>query len=442
MTNGRSNIVALFAAVTWLVPSTVEAQRVAVSYSQFPFPHLTEVINLGTAVAESREPRVAIGSPVFTSDGRFLLLRFRRSPGLPPLLEIRDLVTGFRTPLDLQFEPRHAHPRRLAVYGLTPMGVARLDEGGLRPYAACDGLTTDVELTVDGSRLLVLCGGLNGSIVTIDEATGVRLSVRVLDTGTTLASGLALNADGSQALVIRHLFGPAPTELVLFDVATGAEIIATPMPGPPPPAPFAGPGIGRIVSVTPSRDAVVVTRRWFLDYPGLPPMNHNQTHLLELATLAPRGQLAVPYELRSIAISPDGGRAFVASDNLLPQSGLIQDLDLRTGQQTAGVSVAFTSALGAAFAPLAPTLQPAVVNGQQVTIAWSLAAHSPAAQRFVIHVGSRSGATDLGTRDVGDATSLTVPGVPPGRYFVRMTAVNFTGTSSPSTELIVDVPGQ
>ena len=106
------------------------------------------------------------------------------------------------------------------------------------------------------------------------------------------------------------------------------------------------------------------------------------------------------------------------------------------------MSDATTSALGAAFVPLAPTLQPAEVIGQQVTISWSLAAHSPAAQRFVLHVGSRSGATDLGTRDVGDATSLTVPGVPPGRYFVRMTAVNFTGTSSPSTELIVDVPGQ
>jgi hypothetical protein len=53
------------------------------------------------------------------------------------------------------------------------------------------------------------------------------------------------------------------------------------------------------------------------------------------------------------------------------------------------------------------------------------------------------GRNDLGTVDVGaGVTSFTVAGVPPGRYFVRMKAVNFTGTSSPSTELIIDVPGQ
>ena len=395
MTNGRSWIVALFVAMTWLVPSAVGAQRVAVSYGNF-FGFSTEVINLGTGVVESRDPRIAGGRPVFTSDGRFLLLRFRDAGGLPRLLEIRDLVTGSRTPLDLQFVPHHAHPRRLAVYGLASGVVARLDLTGLRPYASCNGAAWDVELTVDGS----------------------------------------------QALVARGVAG-AGTELVLVDVATGTQILSTPMPGPPPPAPFSGPGLGYIVSVTPSRDAVVITNRWFYDEVGRPgPARlHYRTQILGFATLAPRLELAVPYDPHFMEISPDGGHAFVASNDLLRPFGQLQDLDLRTGQQTVGVST-LTSALGAAFAPLAPTLQPAEVIGQQVTIAWSLAAHSPAAQRFVLHVGSRSGATDLGTRDVGDATSLTVPGVPPGRYFVRMTAVNFTGTSSPSTELIVDVPGQ
>jgi hypothetical protein len=176
MTNGRAFIVSLFAAVTWLVPSAVGAQRVAVSYSLTPFtPFSTDVINLGTGVVESREPRVARETPIFTSDGRFRLLRFDRSGGLPPLLEIRDLVTGFQTSLDLPFEPRHAHPRRLAVYGLTAGGLARLDAAGVHAYAACDGSPREIELTVDGSRLLVLCQ--SGAIESIDEATGARLGV-------------------------------------------------------------------------------------------------------------------------------------------------------------------------------------------------------------------------------------------------------------------------
>jgi hypothetical protein len=141
-----------------------------------------------------------------------------------------------------------------------------------------------------------------------------------------------------------------------------------------------------------------------------------------------------------MAISPDGSRAFVISNLTVSRpTGWIQDLDLRTGQPTAAMNVADVSALGAASAPLPPTLQ-ATVNGQRVTLSWNLAAHSPAAQRFGIHAGSRSGASDLGTIDVGFATFVSVATVPPGRYFVRVTATNVTGTSSPSTEVVIDVP--
>ena len=435
MTNRHSWMVALFAIVTSLVPSTlVEAQRVAVSYSPgafTPSSPRTELINLGTGVLEMHEP-FASGTPVFTSDGRFLLLRFTDASG-SGRLEIRDLITGFRSSLDLTFYPSRAHPRRLAVYGYIPGGVGRLDTTGLRPYTSC--APGQIELTVDGSRLLVFCQ--NGNIESIDETTGAL--VAIVAAGPTAAPGFAINADGSRALVVR--VAPGVNDLVLFDIATGTEIMSTPMPGPAPPAQYSGPGFGRIVGVTPSRDAVVVTTRWFNS--GLPGLatNYFRTQLLEFATLAPRRQLAVPYDPQVMAISPNGERAFVGSSYPGRGLGALLDLDLGTGQQTALVS-AMTFALGAAFPPLAPTLHPPVVNGEEVTIGWSLAAHSPEAQRFLIHVGSRSGAIDLGTLDVGGNTSLTVPGVPPGRYFVRVTATNITGPSSPSTEVVIEVPAR
>ena len=267
----------------------------------------------------------------------------------------------------------------MPCYGLASGVVARLDLTGLRPYASCNGAAWDVELTVDGSRLLVLCE--SGDIESIDEATGVRFGVVAAGT-TAEPRGFAINADGSQALVARGVAG-AGTELVLFDVATGTQVISTPMPGPPPPAIFSGPGVGRIVSVTPSRDAVVVTNRWFYDDVGMPgPIRlYYRTQILDFATLAPRLELAVPYDPHFMEISPDGERAFVGSNDIIRLGGALQDLDLRTGQQTVGVS-ALTNALGAAFAPLAPTLQLVELNGQRVTLSWSLAAHSPAAQRF------------------------------------------------------------
>ena len=420
-----------------LSASSVEAQRLAVGYSVFLNPTTLEVVNLGTGVVESREQKSFSGPALFSSDGRFLVLSVF-SPTAPSL-EVRDLVTGFRTLIQTPLRPLRAHPRRLAVYGLVAGVVTRLDPTGLRPYDACGGApASTLALTVDGSRLVVSCG--SGTIESLDESTGTRLST--FNVGTSPSLGFAINSDGSRALVIRS--ATSVTELVLYDVASGTEIAAAPMPGGAPPAPFSGPGTGSIWSTVPGGDAVVVSRSWSFDPgPGAPLIHYRRTNLVEFDTLASRTELAVPYGVHSMAISPDGLRAIVASNDIRPGAA-IQDLDLRTGQPAVqvNISIGFAS-VGGVFPPLPPTVPPATVNGQRVTISWSLPAHSPPADRFVIHAGSRSGASDLGTVDLGgSATSFTAAGVPPGRYFIRMTAVNFTGTSSPSAEVIVDVPSQ
>ena len=95
-------------------------QRIALTYSPFAFTTYTDVMNLGTGVVETRETRGLNGSPVFTSDGRFLLLRFFDAAGTSSLVEIRDLLTGFRTSLAI----RGRYFVRLAAANVTGTSAA------------------------------------------------------------------------------------------------------------------------------------------------------------------------------------------------------------------------------------------------------------------------------------------------------------------------------
>ena len=46
----------------------------------------------------------------------------------------------------------------------------------------------------------------------------------------------------------------------------------------------------------------------------------------------------------------------------------------------------------------------------------------------------------LAAASLGRVTSFAGPDVPPGRYFVRVRAVNANGTSAPSNDVVIDVP--
>jgi hypothetical protein len=101
---------------------------------------------------------------------------------------------------------------------------------------------------------------------------------------------------------------------------------------------------------------------------------------------------------------------------------------------------AFSIAVALAAPPLPPTAFASSVAGRTVNLSWSLPDTSPDATRFVIEVGSRAGAADLARLTVdGTALGFTVPGVPPGRYWVRIRAANYVGTSAPSDEIVIEV---
>jgi hypothetical protein len=106
---------------------------------------------------------------------------------------------------------------------------------------------------------------------------------------------------------------------------------------------------------------------------------------------------------------------------------------------TAGVSGPSAEAVldvGGCASPQPPTMLTFTVTGGTLALGWQPSA-TPGVSYTVI-AGSTSGESDIGQAPLGAATSLTAPGVPPGRYFIRVRAVTACG-SADSNEVDVVV---
>ncbi len=80
-----------------------------------------------------------------------------------------------------------------------------------------------------------------------------------------------------------------------------------------------------------------------------------------------------------------------------------------------------------------------VVQSHVGTLTWTIADLTIATEQFV-EVGFAPGQTIARLSVPAGVTNLTVSGVPPGRYYVRVRSVNGTGLGAPSNEVVVDVP--
>ena len=92
-------------------------------------------------------------------------------------------------------------------------------------------------------------------------------------------------------------------------------------------------------------------------------------------------------------------------------------------------------------APDRPTATRAVATVDTVQIEWTPSARGWRATSYVLDVGSAPGLADLGSLPV-TATSFSASGVPPGRYYLRVRAMNASGASAASDEamLVVMIP--
>jgi len=86
--------------------------------------------------------------------------------------------------------------------------------------------------------------------------------------------------------------------------------------------------------------------------------------------------------------------------------------------------------------PFAPTALASSVSGHTVHLSWKDPGDTTEFElEFGFAPGQRAGAIR-----VGAATSVTIPGVPPGAYYVRVKAVNEVGASPASVDVRVVVP--
>jgi len=91
--------------------------------------------------------------------------------------------------------------------------------------------------------------------------------------------------------------------------------------------------------------------------------------------------------------------------------------------------------------PAAPASLAAAVQGSSVQLTWAEGLPVAQSLRYVLEVGSAQGLRDIFTGlDVGLQTSFGASSVPPGRYYVRVRAGNYSGLSAPSNEVVVQVP--
>ena len=97
---------------------------------------------------------------------------------------------------------------------------------------------------------------------------------------------------------------------------------------------------------------------------------------------------------------------------------------------------------GAAGPPPAPPGTPstfsAIASGSTVTFSWTPATGGAAATAFQLQAGNAPSAANYGVVTVG-GTSLVVPNVPNGTYYVRALAVNAHGASAPTPDAVVAV---
>jgi hypothetical protein len=93
-----------------------------------------------------------------------------------------------------------------------------------------------------------------------------------------------------------------------------------------------------------------------------------------------------------------------------------------------------------AVVPGPPQNLAAVVNGNTVTLTWAAPATGGAPTGYIVNASLSPGGAIIASLPVSD-TSLIVSAVPNAVYYVHVRAVNIDGSSGPSNEVVVAVPG-
>lgn len=409
---------ALAAAIIFASTVGADAQRLLLSVAFDAATTVTGFLDVHTGVVTPFSSETNSGG-VFTADGQFLL---RHVGSASPVLRLRHVPSGVETTLPFDFSPVVAHPRQMAMFGYSRGGLARLDASGLTIWSLSCALDPNrqFDMAADGSQLYVLCPAI-GQFVVLDSTSGTL--VREVTVGPPNSTyGFVASPDGAQIVVMRHQ--NLEWELARVDTTSGQTLKARP---------WGGFRFGNSLAAVPGREVLIVPRcAPILELP----CDLSVVGFQSLDTLTHLSSATFYYQVFTTA---DAREAYVASREEDFYHVVVR-FDLRSGTPLNTLRASFLHMAALASLPLPPGQLGAQVSNRAVTLTWQLPAHSPAATGYRLAIGTAAGATNLGSTALGPAETVTATGVPPGRYYVRLHSVNYTGESGPSAELVVAVP--
>lgn len=361
------------------------------------------------------------GVPYITPDGGLMVLLTENpsssgSALLTHSLVVRDLRSGAMSMVPATAQGVLAgSPTRPEVYAHDTTGAVALSAVGARRFRdfTCAPLLS-VATSGDGSRVLFNCGNTPGYV--FDTQSGATLM-----TLPAFADSHGLSPDG------RTLFSVVATatgrSLRRYDVESGlmnAEIALSD-------------NQFRLLFVDPRTGRVFVTGAGGVFDP----------QSLQRLALAVLGEWAFDSGASRAVVWSDAVRIAFGTTIVTHTVTALETDSFGTTFVTSWETLGSDDVVGIVLAsrPAAPAALSATTQGASVSLAWAGGGPAAAVTRFVLEVGSAPGLNDIFTGlDVGLQTSLSASAVPPGRYYVRLRAANYTGLSAPSNEIVVTVP--
>lgn len=423
------------------VPAVTEAQsRVYLARTETCTPECRSSVRAVTpdtlAVTDVATLPIQIDSqPYLTSDGRLLVWYVGAFTSTAYRLAIYDLASRELTVVPWNDPPPEemvGNPRRPEVYVSAGGKVMAMSESGARQLPSpteCVNASLRVrDISADGRRLLASCvtGGLAQPIdaTFVIDLDAEQVIWQHIDHSHWYGS---LSADGRLAY---NIAGNLITSISLGDGQPVATVMGLVLDTP-----------SKIHVETATGRVVAIGRNDTRVY---------EPETLQLVAVWPTSfNLPLLTDVASVAFDSPTRRLFMASGSPIlatgPRFGDYHVIDTLTGNVVFAVSAGPRGLpdvgwFVAAPVPGAPQTLGATVQGGAVALTWTAGSSDAQTVRYVVEAGSAPGLANLATFDVGLQTNLTVPGVPPGTYYVRVRAANYTGSSAPSNEIVVTVP--
>lgn len=293
-------------------------------------------------------------------------------------------------------------------------------------------------IATDGLALFANAQLPGPTLVRVDDAFGPRvvgpLGVNVFGATPPLAvHGGRVYADQERDLATAALTGnpavwstPLAASAGVLDLANDRLAFHADVAGIAPRAP---------INLTATLDASTVRLQWApgtgdlapLESPP-PPGGTAATSHVVLASLTPGGAPVAQF---------DTGSADTAFSITAPTGTFYVRVQARNAFGTSAPSTELRVDVQPR-APNPPLATIAAVSAGTVRIEWQAPPLGWPATGYLLEAGTAPGLSDIGTLPV-TGLSFEAP-VPPGRYYVRIRAVNAYGASVPGDEVIIDVP--